>query len=59
MTSIFYLSKDKNDNYLFLDHIRSYHPSIKSMVEIEDNCSLPFLDVLIDKEGINFVCWSI
>ena len=50
----FCLFKEKSDIYRFLDHINSYHPSIKFTVEIEDNCSLPFLDVLVNKEGIDF-----
>ena len=46
--------KENSEIYLFLDHINSYHPSIKFTVEIEDNCSLPFLNVLVNKEGIDF-----
>ena len=42
----FCLFKGKNDIFLFLDHINSYHSSIRFTVEIEDNSSLPFLDVL-------------
>ena len=50
----FCLFKGKNDIFLFLDHINSYHSSIRFTVEIEDNSSLPFLDVLVYKEGIRF-----
>ena len=44
----------KTTSIFFLKHINSYHPSIRFTVEIEDNSSLPFLDVLVNKEGIHF-----
>ena len=50
----FCLFKEKNDIYLFLDHINSYPSSIRFTVEIEENSSLPFLDILVYKEGIHF-----
>jgi hypothetical protein len=33
----------------FLDHLNNIHPNIKSMMEVEQNQSLPFLDVLISR----------
>ena len=51
---LFACLRKKKRHYLFLYHINSYYPSIRFTVEIEDNSSLPFLDVLVNKEGIHF-----
>ena len=46
----------KNEEHVnpFLDHINSHDNIIKFTVEKEDNNSLPFLDVLIHKDGSKF-----
>ena len=38
----------------FLNHINKYHSNIQFTVEEESNNSLPFLDILIQKESNNF-----
>ena len=50
----FCLFKDEGHLNLFLDHINCYIISIKFTVEKEDKLSLPFLDVLIHKDGSKF-----
>ena len=51
---IFCLFRNEEHVNLFLDHIKSHNNSIKFTVEKEDNNSLPFLDVLIHKDGSRF-----
>ena len=50
----FCLFKNKEHASLFLNHINKYHSNIQFTVEEESNNSLPFLDILIQKEGNNF-----
>nr|XP_023028461.1 uncharacterized protein LOC111516540 [Leptinotarsa decemlineata] len=40
--------------HAFLNHINSSHPDLKFTVEVENNNSLPFLDVLITKSKNSF-----
>ena len=50
----FCLFKNKEHASLFLKHINKYHSNIQFTVEDESNNFLPFLDILIQKEGSNF-----
>ena len=41
----------RDDVVRFLQHIHSFHSNIKFTFEIEENNTLPFLDVLVKKES--------
>ena len=47
----FCLFNRRDDVDRFLQHINSFHPDIKFTFEIEENNTLPFLDVLVEKES--------
>ena len=55
MDDTFCLLKDKQDIYLSLYHINSYHPNIRFTVDIEENGTLPFLDILVNKDSFLIV----
>ena len=50
----FLLFKDQSHVKLFLDYLNSQHPNIKFTCELENNCKLNFLDVVITR-GSSFL----
>ena len=52
--TFFCLFKDPEHINSFLQHINSFHPNIKFTVEVENDTSLPFLDVSILKNRDGF-----
>ena len=50
----FILFKDKSHVGLFLNYLNSQHPNIKFTAELEKDCKLSFLDVLIHRENNQF-----
>ena len=54
MDDTFLLFRDPSHINLFLDYLNSKHPNIQFTSELEQNNSLPFLDVLINKTNNSF-----
>ena len=50
-----YLFRDRDHVAMFLEYINCQHPNINFTAEIESENSLPFLDVLVTREGNNFM----
>ena len=40
---------------MFLDYLNTRHRNLKFTVKIEHESSLPFLDILVERIGTNFV----
>jgi hypothetical protein len=49
-----HISRDPASVPLFLDYLNSKHPNIKFTMEVEQNCSISFLDCLVTKCGNKF-----
>ena len=48
------LFRDRDHITMFLDYINCQHPNINFTTEIESENTLPFLDVLVTRDGANF-----
>ena len=55
VNDIFNVFCNKGECNEFLTFLNSLHPSLCSTFEKENNCSLPFLDVLVKKSDSRFI----
>ena len=55
MNDTFVVFNNESQCDVFLDKLNSLHPSLHFIFEKESNCSLPFLDVLVEKLSSGFI----
>ena len=55
MDDTFIVFNNESQCDVFLDKLNSLHPSLHFTFEKESNCSLPFLDVLVEKLSSGFI----